>query len=189
MSALAERIIAARDDFKNRDMSFAEVGAEIGGRAFGYTLEDARRGDMEEISHQVNVYMKGEPLQVMSERMQQLLVERLRELPVGEWRETRCTAGPTSSSSPRAPTRSLARALAPKIRVVSVSPGFVEGEYTKSFDAGFLQNQRDNTPLGRFATLSLCVDAVKLPFATTLPNILHTVYCVACASLFWWISR
>jgi 3-oxoacyl-[acyl-carrier protein] reductase len=30
-------------------------------------------------------------------------------------------------------TRSLARALAPKIRVVSVSPGFVEGEYTKSF--------------------------------------------------------
>ena len=27
-------------------------------------------------------------------------------------------------------TRSLARALAPKIRVVSVSPGFVEGEYT-----------------------------------------------------------
>jgi 3-oxoacyl-[acyl-carrier protein] reductase len=49
-------------------------------------------------------------------------------------------------------TRSLARALAPKIRVVSVSPGFVEGEYTKSFDPKFLQNQMDNTPLGRFAT-------------------------------------
>ncbi len=49
-------------------------------------------------------------------------------------------------------TRSLARALAPKIRVVSVSPGFVEGEYTKNFDPAYLQNQMDNTPLGRFAT-------------------------------------
>lgn len=49
-------------------------------------------------------------------------------------------------------TRSLARALAPKIRVASVSPGFVEGEYTKNFDPKFLQNQMDNTPLGRFAT-------------------------------------
>lgn len=48
-------------------------------------------------------------------------------------------------------TRSLARALAPKIRVVSVSPGFVEGEYTKSFDPAFLKNQMDNTPLERFA--------------------------------------
>ena len=48
-------------------------------------------------------------------------------------------------------TRSLARALAPKIRVVSVSPGFVEGEYTKSFDSAFLKNQMDNTPLERFA--------------------------------------
>jgi len=48
-------------------------------------------------------------------------------------------------------TRSLARALAPKIRVVSVSPGFVEGEYTKNFDSSFLKNQMDNTPLERFA--------------------------------------
>ncbi len=48
-------------------------------------------------------------------------------------------------------TRSLARALAPDIRVVSVSPGFVEGEYTKNFDPIFLKNQMDNTPLGRFA--------------------------------------
>ena len=48
-------------------------------------------------------------------------------------------------------TRSLARALAPKIRVVSVSPGFVEGEYTKTFDPSFLKNQMDNTPLQRFA--------------------------------------
>ncbi len=64
-------------------------------------------------------------------------------------------------------TRSLARVLAPKIRVVSVSPGFVEGEYTKSFDAGFLQNQRDNTPLGRFATGNDVAEAVYA-VATTL---------------------
>lgn len=56
-----------------------------------------------------------------------------------------------SKSAVDSMTRSLARALAPKIRVVSISPGFVEGEYTKSFDHGYLQNQKDNTPLNRFA--------------------------------------
>ena len=64
-------------------------------------------------------------------------------------------------------TRSLARALAPKIRVVSVSPGFVEGEYTKNFDPKFLQNQMDNTPLGRFATGIDVANAVYA-LATTL---------------------
>lgn len=49
-------------------------------------------------------------------------------------------------------TRSLARVLAPKIRMVSVSPGFVEGEYTRNFDPAFLKNQLDNTPMGRYAT-------------------------------------
>ncbi len=49
-------------------------------------------------------------------------------------------------------TRSLGRALAPTIRVVSVSPGFVEGEYTKNFDPSFLTMQMDATPLNRFAT-------------------------------------
>jgi 3-oxoacyl-[acyl-carrier protein] reductase len=49
-------------------------------------------------------------------------------------------------------TRSLARVLAPAIRVVSVSPGFVEGEYTKNFDPSFLESQKANTPLSRFAT-------------------------------------
>ncbi|KPM48922.1 SDR family NAD(P)-dependent oxidoreductase [Jiulongibacter sediminis] len=49
-------------------------------------------------------------------------------------------------------TRSLARVLAPKIRVMSVSPGFVEGEYTKNFPKEFLQNQIDHTPMERFAT-------------------------------------
>jgi 3-oxoacyl-[acyl-carrier protein] reductase len=63
-------------------------------------------------------------------------------------------------------TRSLARALAPKIRVVSVSPGFVEGEYTKSFDPKFLQNQMDNTPLGRFALGHDVAEAVYAAAAT-----------------------
>lgn len=64
-------------------------------------------------------------------------------------------------------TRSLARALAPKIRVVSVSPGFVEGEYTKTFDPYFLKNQLDNTPLGRFAMGEDVANAVYA-VATTL---------------------
>ena len=57
-------------------------------------------------------------------------------------------------------TRSLARALAPDIRVVSVSPGFVEGEYTKTFDPVFLKKQLDGTPLNRFATPEDVADAV-----------------------------
>jgi len=48
-------------------------------------------------------------------------------------------------------TRSLARALAPNIRVVSVSPGWVLGEYTKNIDPQYLQTQIDKTPLGRLA--------------------------------------
>ncbi|MBP6829070.1 MAG: SDR family oxidoreductase [Saprospiraceae bacterium] len=49
-------------------------------------------------------------------------------------------------------TRSLARALAPAIRVVSVSPGWVLGEYAKSIDPAYLKMQEDLTPLGRLAT-------------------------------------
>jgi 3-oxoacyl-[acyl-carrier protein] reductase len=68
-------------------------------------------------------------------------------------------------------TRSLARALAPKIRVVSVSPGFVEGEYTKTFDPAFLKNQFDKTPLQRFAlgedvANAVFVVATQLTFST-----------------------
>ena len=57
-------------------------------------------------------------------------------------------------------TRSLARALAPKIRVVSVSPGWVMGEYAKKADREFLQQQLDATPLDRFATPGDVADAV-----------------------------
>ena len=64
-------------------------------------------------------------------------------------------------------TRSLARALAPAIRVVSVSPGWVMGEYAKTADPVFLQKQLDATPLNRFATPQDVADAVYA-LATTL---------------------
>jgi len=48
-------------------------------------------------------------------------------------------------------TRSLARALAPAIRVVSVSPGWVLGEYTKKVDPAYLKSQEDLTPMARLA--------------------------------------
>lgn len=49
-------------------------------------------------------------------------------------------------------TRSLARALAPKIRMVAVAPGWVLGEYAKRMDPAYLQQQVDLTPLNRLAT-------------------------------------
>ena len=64
-------------------------------------------------------------------------------------------------------TRSLARALAPKIRVVSVSPGLVLGEYAKTFDRSFLQKQLEATPLNRLAKPEDVADAVYA-LATTL---------------------
>lgn len=64
-------------------------------------------------------------------------------------------------------TRSLARALAPNIRVVSVSPGWVLGEYAKSVDPAYLKMQQDLTPLGRLATPEDVANTV-LALATTL---------------------
>lgn len=49
-------------------------------------------------------------------------------------------------------TRSLGRALAPKIRMVAVAPGWVMGDYAKRMDPTYLQQQIDLTPLGRLAT-------------------------------------
>lgn len=48
-------------------------------------------------------------------------------------------------------TRSLGRALAPAIRVVSLAPGWVMGEYAKTFPASYIQEQKDKTPLARIA--------------------------------------
>lgn len=49
-------------------------------------------------------------------------------------------------------TRSLGRSLAPTIRVVSVSPGWVLGEYADRMPPEVLDAQRRATPLGRLAT-------------------------------------
>lgn len=64
-------------------------------------------------------------------------------------------------------TISLGRALAPEIRVVSVSPGWVFGEYAKKMDPVYMQEQIDKTPLGRLATPEDVADAV-LAAATML---------------------
>ena len=49
-------------------------------------------------------------------------------------------------------TRSLALALAPRVRVVSVSPGFVETEAAQKFDRAWLDGHVARTPLKRLTT-------------------------------------
>jgi 3-oxoacyl-[acyl-carrier protein] reductase len=68
-------------------------------------------------------------------------------------------------------TRSLARALAPKIRVVSVSPGWVWGDYAARMDEAYIQQQIDKTPLGRIAqpedvAAAVLAVATQLTFST-----------------------
>ncbi|MCA1554761.1 MAG: SDR family oxidoreductase, partial [Chloroflexi bacterium] len=64
-------------------------------------------------------------------------------------------------------TRSLARALAPQIRVVSVAPGWVEGEYASQMDPALIAEQRQKTPLKRIAYADDVANAV-LAAATLL---------------------
>jgi 3-oxoacyl-[acyl-carrier protein] reductase len=73
-----------------------------------------------------------------------------------------------SKAAINAMTISLGRALAPKIRVVSVSPGWVYGEYAKRVDPAYLQEQIDKTPLGRLATAEDVAETV-LAVATMMP--------------------
>ena len=68
-------------------------------------------------------------------------------------------------------TRSLGRALAPSIRVVSVSPGWVAGEYAERMPPEVLDAQRQATPLRRLGTAADVAAAVSavvgdLPFTT-----------------------
>ena len=49
-------------------------------------------------------------------------------------------------------TKSLALALAPKVRVVAVSPGLVLTEAAKKFDPAFLEGHTSRSPLKRLAT-------------------------------------
>ncbi len=48
-------------------------------------------------------------------------------------------------------TLSLARALAPQIRVLSVSPGLVDTQFVKALDQSWRDTQVAHTPLGRLA--------------------------------------
>ena len=57
-------------------------------------------------------------------------------------------------------TRSLARALAPQIRVVSVSPGWVNGEYAQRMPPEILEEQKMKTPLRRIAEAEDVAEAV-----------------------------
>lgn len=57
-------------------------------------------------------------------------------------------------------TKSLARALAPLIRVVSVSPGLVDTEFVRKLDPAWRNDQAAGTPLGRLATPAEVAQAV-----------------------------
>lgn len=73
-------------------------------------------------------------------------------------------------------TRSLGRALAPRIRVVSISPGWVLGDYADRMPEAVLDAQRDATPLGRLATpddvaaaVSAAVHHLPMTTGTVIP--------------------
>jgi 3-oxoacyl-[acyl-carrier protein] reductase len=72
-----------------------------------------------------------------------------------------------SKAALNAMTLSLARALAPAVRVVSVSPGVVETQFIKALDESWLKEQERRTPLGRLASPEEVADAV-LAAATSL---------------------
>jgi 3-oxoacyl-[acyl-carrier protein] reductase len=63
-------------------------------------------------------------------------------------------------------TKSLARALAPRIRVVSVSPGLVDTEFVKSLDPAWRDEQAGRAPLGRLATPQDVAAAVSAVITT-----------------------
>ncbi|MFC3531246.1 SDR family NAD(P)-dependent oxidoreductase [Vogesella facilis] len=68
-------------------------------------------------------------------------------------------------------TRSLARALAPAIRVVSVSPGLADTEFVKSMDQAWRDEQAGRTPLQRLAepeevAAAVLAVATQLTFTT-----------------------
>ncbi len=70
-------------------------------------------------------------------------------------------------------TKSLARALAPEIRVVSVSPGLVDTEFVKGLDQKWRDEQAARTPLKRLAT------AYEIG-AATLAVVTHFRYSTGC---------
>ncbi len=67
-------------------------------------------------------------------------------------------------------TRSLARALAPKIRVVSLSPGLVKTDFVNTFDPAWLERYIAATPLQRVILPEEIGQAV-VAIATVLPAV------------------
>ena len=68
-------------------------------------------------------------------------------------------------------TQSLARALAPEIRVVSVAPGLVDTAFVQGLDQNWRNEQTARSPLGRLATpeeigIAVLAAMVALPFST-----------------------
>lgn len=74
-------------------------------------------------------------------------------------------------------TKSLARALAPRIRVLSVSPGLVDTEFIKGLDRTWREEQLAKTPIGRLITPEEVGDAV-LAAATLLQPLTGCVIAV-----------
>jgi len=72
-----------------------------------------------------------------------------------------------SKSAMNTMTISLARTLAPAVRVISVAPGLVEGEYTDKLDPAWTEQQRQLNPLKRLTTADDVAQAV-LACATLL---------------------
>ena len=70
-------------------------------------------------------------------------------------------------------TKSLARALAPEIRVVSVSPGLVDTDFVKGLDRKWRDEQATRTPLKRLAS----ADEIG---AATLAMVTHFPYSTGC---------
>ena len=62
-------------------------------------------------------------------------------------------------------TKSLARALAPAIRVLSVSPGLADTDFVKAVSQDWLDDQRTRTPLNRLARPDEVAAAVVLAVA------------------------
>jgi 3-oxoacyl-[acyl-carrier protein] reductase len=71
-------------------------------------------------------------------------------------------------------TQSLARALAPAVRVISVSPGLVDTEFVKSLDPAWRYSQAARTPLGRLAL----PDEVAAAVIVAVRDLTFTTGCV-----------
>lgn len=71
-------------------------------------------------------------------------------------------------------TKSLARALSPRIRVMSVAPGLVDTDFVKSMDHVWRDEQASRTPLGRLAQ----PHEVALAVLTAILNLRFTTGCV-----------